>query len=258
MADRFEEMIRAARQAPQSPREGELAARTRSAVLAKARAKAKTRSRLVTFILPIAATFIATLAWAGATGRLTAIFGVGESEPNRVPVVSTVQSGKKNEKSASVNAPLASASTNVEPLPNEEPNDNSQNNKEQTSERPQDVPQVIASAVASTNVAAPVSASVSAKNTEDELSDQLYRQAHELHFRGGSPGAAVAAWDRYIATAPRGRFVMEAQYNRALALIRAGQRNAGLDALKPFASGRYGNYRKEEAKQLLEAAGVSY
>lgn len=83
----------------------------------------------------------------------------------------------------------------------------------------------------------------------------LYREAHDLHFRGGNPGAAVGAWERYLAAAPRGRFAPEARYNRAIALLRAGRRAEGLAALRPFASGAHGAYRRDEARQILEAAG---
>ncbi len=85
-------------------------------------------------------------------------------------------------------------------------------------------------------------------------SDALYRTAHDTHFRGGSPSAAIEAWDRYLAAAPRGRFAVEARYNRALALLKAGRRSEGLAALEPFASGSFGNYRRDEAQRLLGAA----
>ncbi|MCC6647484.1 MAG: hypothetical protein IT374_18170 [Polyangiaceae bacterium] len=84
--------------------------------------------------------------------------------------------------------------------------------------------------------------------------EALYRAAHELHFRGGAPGAAVAAWDRYLAAAPAGRFAAEAWFNRAVALLRAGREREGLAALQPFASGAYGAYRRDEARRLLDAA----
>src|SRR5947207_12740849 len=50
--------------------------------------------------------------------------------------------------------------------------------------------------------------------------EALYRRAHELHFHGGDPAAALAAWDRYLAAEPDGRFAVEARYNRALVLVR--------------------------------------
>ncbi len=91
----------------------------------------------------------------------------------------------------------------------------------------------------------------------DDPAEALYREAHALHFRGGDAGAAVAAWERYLAAAPRGRFAPEARYNRALALLRAGRREEGLRALAPFASAPAGSYRQAEAQRLLDAAGQS-
>jgi TolA-binding protein len=106
----------------------------------------------------------------------------------------------------------------------------------------------------STNAPAVVPSAAASAATQEDPAEALYREAHALHFRGGSPALAVAAWDRYIAAAPRGRFVAEAQYNRALALLRAGRKSEGLSALRPFATGSYGSYRRDEAKQILDAA----
>ena len=51
----------------------------------------------------------------------------------------------------------------------------------------------------------------------------LFAEAHRLHFTEHDPARAVAAWDRYLAAAPRGKFAHEARYNRALALVRVGR-----------------------------------
>lgn len=84
--------------------------------------------------------------------------------------------------------------------------------------------------------------------------DALYREAHEAHFVRRDPQAALDAWDRYLAAAgPNGRFVLEARYNRALSLIRLGRKSAAAEALRPFANGDYGNYRRDEATQLLQS-----
>jgi hypothetical protein len=72
--------------------------------------------------------------------------------------------------------------------------------------------------------------------------------AHDAH----EPGA-IALWTEYIDAAPPGRLVLEARYNRALARVRAGQYDQALRELAPFASGEYGNYRREEATRLVEA-----
>lgn len=84
--------------------------------------------------------------------------------------------------------------------------------------------------------------------------DELYREAHGAHFERRDYGAALAAWDRYLSAAgPGHRWVVEARFNRGVALFRLGQKEAARRALRPFAEGEYGSYRREEAARLLEA-----
>jgi hypothetical protein len=82
---------------------------------------------------------------------------------------------------------------------------------------------------------------------------ELYRSAHALHFSGADPRAALAAWDAYLARAPSGRFAVEARYNRAICLARAGETSLAERALEPFANGEYGAYRRESARSLRDA-----
>jgi hypothetical protein len=63
----------------------------------------------------------------------------------------------------------------------------------------------------------------------------------------------MAAYERYIAEVPKGRFVLEASYNRALCLARLGRTGEAAAALRPFAEGRYGTYRRQEAQRIIEA-----
>jgi hypothetical protein len=77
-----------------------------------------------------------------------------------------------------------------------------------------------------------------------------YRVAHEAHFRGTDPKAALAAWDAYLAKFPNGRLVLEARYDRALILIKLRRFSDARAALKPFAEG---TYRRAEAIKLLAA-----
>lgn len=81
----------------------------------------------------------------------------------------------------------------------------------------------------------------------------LFAEAHRLHFIDHDPAGALAAWDRYLAEAPSGRFSPEARYNRALALVRLGRTNEAKAELAAFATGTYGNYRRDDAKKLLDA-----
>jgi hypothetical protein len=79
-----------------------------------------------------------------------------------------------------------------------------------------------------------------------------FREAHDLHF-GGRAREAIQAYDAYLRAYPNGRFVPEARYNGALDQIELGNTAAAREALEPFAAGRYGNYRRKEARQLLDA-----
>jgi hypothetical protein len=89
-----------------------------------------------------------------------------------------------------------------------------------------------------------------AQTNEEQI---LYLAAHRAHFVTRDPGAALAAWDAYLKAYPRGRFSLEATYNRAIALVRLGRLDEGKRALAPFASGAYGGYRQSEARGLLDA-----
>ncbi|WP_437719997.1 tetratricopeptide repeat protein [Sorangium sp. So ce861] len=83
--------------------------------------------------------------------------------------------------------------------------------------------------------------------------DALYQAAHRAHFVERDPASALSAWDAYLAAAPRGRFAVEAQYNRALCLVRLGRKDEAQRALDPFAQGSFGGYRQAESRSLLEA-----
>ena len=80
----------------------------------------------------------------------------------------------------------------------------------------------------------------------------LYRRAHDLYFHDRDYDAALAAWDAYLAGEPKGQFVVEARYNRALCLVHLSRFAEAHDALLPFANGEVepAGYRQDEAKQL--------
>jgi hypothetical protein len=79
-----------------------------------------------------------------------------------------------------------------------------------------------------------------------------YARAHRAHFVEDAPARALAAWDAYLAAYPGGAFAPEAAYNRALCLARLGKFAEASAALRPFARGRFGAYRREEAGLLLD------
>lgn len=90
-----------------------------------------------------------------------------------------------------------------------------------------------------------------AESASPELA--AFRRAYELDFVRREPRAAIAAYERYLAAYPRGRFVPEARYNLALRALELGDKARARRELEPFAAGDYGNYRQGEARALIDA-----
>jgi hypothetical protein len=223
------------------------------------------RRRLTRWVvLPIAAVFAVSTAWAGVTGKLSpAVQSVLESfHPEHAPpapsVVSSspaqpasvVQVASSVEPPPSVPEPAPVASIEIVPPPAApaivvaRSATTAQPAPRQTGEAPSPPPSV----EPSSEKPAP-SAAASAPDPHAAL----FAEAHRLHFKERDPSAALAAWDRYLAVAPNGRFSPEARYNRALALVRLGRHAEAKRELAEFASGTYGTYRRDEAKALLDA-----
>jgi hypothetical protein len=98
----------------------------------------------------------------------------------------------------------------------------------------------------------------SAPDDGEAASLKLYKNAYRLHFVEQRYAEALAAWDEYVRSASKGRLVVEARYNRAIALVRLGRRAEAEAALAPFARGEVsGGYRAREARELLDALNAS-
>jgi hypothetical protein len=78
-----------------------------------------------------------------------------------------------------------------------------------------------------------------------------YGRAHRAHFDESAPERALAAWDDYLRLYPRGAFEPEARFNRAICLVRLRRFALAERALRSFSDGRFANYRRAEAEQLL-------
>jgi hypothetical protein len=87
------------------------------------------------------------------------------------------------------------------------------------------------------------------KTTAESAELALFRRAQTLHLAHDK--RAIEAWDAFLRVAQASALAPEARYNRALGLLRATRYSEAKDALAPFADGKYGSYRKQEAKDLL-------
>jgi hypothetical protein len=215
---------------------------TRARVMGSLHRSAHSRRTRVAFLVPIAAVLAVSTAWGAASGRLPAkwssvsqALGIAE-QPAAAPMSRPAARG-----AALIRQAPRARTEPLSPLPAEAPS--------ATPEAPShDAPEPPAAAAAPSPQAPPA--------PKPDPSHDLYRAAHRLHFSGGDPAAALAAWDAYLGAAPRGRFVSEASYNRALCLVRLGRSAEARAALAPFAEGRFGGYRQREARQLLDALGA--
>jgi outer membrane biosynthesis protein TonB len=204
---------------------------TRSRILRSVHQTERRRRSYIAFVLPIAAVLVGSTAFAASGGNWKAVArAIGFSEP------APATSPPPPEPAPKVLAAPAPQKPEPEPEPETESEATTatvehaaKNTKAEKTTKPAPAP--------------------------EDLSDPeiaLYKKAHQLHFEGGSPAAALAAWDSYLAKSPRGRFSAEASYNRAITLARLGRTAEAKAALQPFANGSYGSYRKESATQLIE------
>lgn len=227
---------------------------TRARVMAGLQQSAGRRRLRLAFALPLAACFAAATAYGTMKGRSSAIwhdvaealgFSHSEEAPNSPPKPKKrVAAPPKPLESAapvetqSVPEALVPPEKEVKPAPSAA--------LVARPERPAaPVPEVAAS-----------SQEVPPAPPAPEVNDpahELYRAAHHAHFVEHDFAAALRSWDAYLAAAPSGRFAPEARYNRALCLVRLGRKDDAERALRPFADGAYGSYRRDEAKALIEA-----
>jgi hypothetical protein len=210
---------------------------TRSRVLAGLHQTRVRRRTRLTFLLPIAASFVAVSAWGAASGqarvvldKLERLVGLPGSNPISAPAVPRHLPDPVRFTAEPPEKILPTSSPEAESVP---------------------VPPIAASA-ASAPHPPPSVGSAAGRAQRAEAALALYRIAHTAHFAEHDPSRALAAWDVYLGAAPNGEFAPEARYNRALCLVRLGRAQEARSALEPFANGAYGSYRKAEASALLE------
>ena len=232
---RLDDMLGAIRADDAGGGELDVADATRLRVMRSLEARARGRHRLVGFATTAAILLVGTVSWALATGQVSALWNpapeVQIAPPPPAPPAPPAP--PRHHRPAVAVTPRPEA-----PPPEVAPPEVAQPAPAPPAPAPH--PVVAPPLAPRAPTAAPV--------------EVLYRKAHELHFHGGDPAAALAAWDGYLAAEPDGRFSVEARYNRALVLIRLGRYAEARAALEPFARGEATpeGYRQAEAEQLVE------
>jgi TolA-binding protein len=195
---------------------------------------------MVVVTVPVAAVLVASSAWAAVTGHLprwidrflrpeeTHAIVDPASKGALPPAPVLVATMPTSSPSADVPSPPAAEAIVASPEPSTAP---------------------ARHLVGGSTSAPPASSAAGAEET-------LYAAAHHAHFVARDPAAALKGWDAYLAAYPRGRFTLEARYNRGLSLVRLGRTAEASAALAPFADGTLGGYRQREARELLDALDV--
>jgi hypothetical protein len=241
---------------------------TRARVLARAALRRKRRRSAMLVLLPLAAAFVMSSAWAAVTGRvpdLAALLRRALPAATR-PVVGGSPAPSRDSMpdavalvvSTPLVAPLApAASTPVVPVASApSPPASASRITPATSieTAPRDSLAPAGASPLSARRAAPSpEPSRPSVDAATDVEESLYADAHKAHFVARDPAAALRGWDAYLRTYPDGHFALEARYNRALTLVRLGQLAEARAALAPFADGSTGGYRQHEARALLDA-----
>jgi len=242
----LEKAARALREATQAPSPN--ASATRARILRAHAARGRVSSQWLAAAAVLLVTLGAPTAWAFYTGRATRWIEAVLAPRTAAPA--SELSGRSEEPNARpIRRPrpeLAPEPAPLEPLP--------------TELVPEPQPSDPTLEAEPTPTPGPDTAELTRPLPEDtsEREERIsYRRAHALQFESGDHAAAIAAYDSYLRRYPAGRFATEAEYNRATSLAHEGRSREAIRALTPFARGSHGEYRREEARELIEALQAS-
>jgi TolA-binding protein len=249
LEQRIDEAAAALRETTGAPASERDAARTRARILETHRRERDRSSRAAVWLAAAAALMVVlggSTAWAYWTGRLDGWIG-GASETHETPaptavVDEPVHAPRPTALAPEPEAPAPTAVSEIEmPAPTPVgPSDEAV---------PADVDRARTPIADETPETPPSPTALPV----DPRERAAYRAAHALHFEQHDAAGAIGAWDAYLAEYPRGRFALEARYNRALCLVRVGRTSEAREALAPFVAGTHGGYRQHEATELVQA-----
>ncbi len=216
-------------------------------------------------IIALAATFVGLGAWARVTGRLPALFATESAPaPNATegaharPLAQRGSTPRGAQATASPAPAIATAA--LGPIVESAPQVATPPQTNALAERSRATVTAPARATLNTKPTAqmappvpPASALVPSTAAPVDV-EALYREAHRSHFTERNFGRALELWDQYLLRAGSGgRMLIEARFNRAIALVRLGRGAEAREALTPFAEGQYGGYRRDDARRVLES-----
>jgi TolA-binding protein len=212
--------------------------RLRRRILHGARASRRRAPRKLVVLLPLAACFIGSVAFAASSPELREIvqrqvqelFGGAPRSPARPPARKTTSPSRDPLVAPARSASVATSASADSPAP---------------------------IAIDALPLVAPARAQPSSSSDTPDPALEGYRAAHRVHFGGASPDAALAAWDDYLNEFPASGFASDARFNRALCLVRLGRNAEARRALEPFADAPTGSYRQAEAASLLQGLGAA-
>jgi hypothetical protein len=244
------EAARALRASSHEPEENSEA--TRRAVMASLHGQRRRRHTATAFLIPAAALLAGSTAWASATGTLPHVWVHMKSAVGLDTALESETADTEPVRPAPRRAKMPASRPHVAEQLALEPGAPGELPPEQAIVSAGPAIERAPAEVADGTDAASAKRRASASDTVSKA-HALYRAAHHAHFTTRDPASALAAWEAYLRAAPRGRFGVEARYNRALCLVRLGRHAEARAALTPFAEGRFGGYRDREATALLEA-----
>jgi len=234
---------------------------TRSRIMASVHEDRVKRRTRWAFLIPVAATFVAASAFGAASGTAHRAFevvvralGIHASTPP-APRTSAPRPVSASAVAPAARSPSPSVVDTAAPVVNEAPAPPPPPLAEPAPPAPL---AAVAPAAPKTQPATSSGHEPAPVASAPDPTFELYKAAHQAHFVDRDWARALGGWDAYLKAAPRGALAPEARYNRALCLLRLHRNDEARVALRPFADGHYGTYRREEAQKLIEAlpAGI--
>ena len=227
---------------------------TRERLMASLHDRRRRSNTRFAVLLPMAAIFVGSTAFAAVTGRLetmmvSALDVVG-LVPKAAPWSGDVLPPASPRSATGASRPKSVASPPAVPAPAV---------SEELQAAPESAPMPATPeapsqrSVPASEAREPRGASTPARPPAENDAHEVYRRAQAAHFKNHDLAEAQRGYEAYLALQPAGRFAVDARYNRALCLVRLGRRAEAKAELERFAAGSYGGYRQADAQRLLAA-----